>query len=711
MKLRLFFAIISLFLFGSAIGQTPFIFKGEKELVIENTFILVDSNSNLSYEEALELFKAGKGFKGKLDLDYVHYPVWVKIDIENKNQIASMMAVFENPLIDSIDLFTPNDSGYSLAHNYLGNGYQARNYKGTFQKFNLRIEPNETKTFLFRIRSTEQMLLPLSITEEQDAIQNNNLRDTIYGAFMGVILVMLFYNLFVYAATRDKNYIYYVLYILFIGLGQIALSGHFFSLLIGNYPQVYKYSIVVLPALSGIFAVLFIKHFLQAGVFEPKLDKALNAVAFVYGLAGMARIMGYDHVSARMMDGIGLPGATLVFILAYKVYKKGFRSAIYFIAAWSIFIAGVVFFVFRNLSLLPFNRLTTYTLPMGAALEVALLSFALADKINTLQAQKREKEKEALHAALENERLIKEQNVILEQKVQERTIDLARTNEQLSDTLHDLKSTQSQLVEQEKMASLGQLTAGIAHEINNPINFVTSNINPLKRDIGMIHGFLANMENLVSEDLSLAEKRNKIEEWKQELDFDYLMEEMEFLLRGIDEGAHRTAEIVKGLRVFARNDEDTILNTDVIEGLESTLVILNNQFGKIKINRQYSGPVLIDCYPGKLNQVFLNLLSNSIYAIHAKYGDEVGGEISLSLREENDLIFINIEDNGIGMSEEIQRKIFEPFFTTKPVGQGTGLGMSIVFKTIETHRGKISLSSEANKGTRFEIQLNRSLIF
>jgi two-component system, NtrC family, sensor kinase len=685
-------------------------FSGTKLLVSKQTHLWVDTTKSLNLV-GVRAEMLDHGLKGKLDLDYVKYPVWMAVDIKNNSSNDRIMAVFENPLLDSIALFEDTNSAIPVSYNYFGEGFLNRTYRGTFQKFLLEIPIGSTRTFYFRINSTEQMILPLSISKETEALQNNNLRDLIYGAFMGVILVMLFYNLFVYYSTKDTNYLYYVLYILFIGLGQITLSGHMFSLVIPDWPSIYKYAIVVLPALSGIFAVFFIQHFLQGSILEPKLNKVLSVVAVSYGLAGIVRLLGFDQISARMMDSIGLPGSIVVFIMAFRVYKKGFKSASYFIAAWSVFIVGVVFFVFRNLSLLPFNSITTYTLPLGASLEVALLSFALADKINTLQIQKREKEKEALLAALENERLIKEQNIMLEQKVQERTLDLAKSNEQLNDTLTNLKATQSQLVEQEKMASLGQLTAGIAHEINNPINFVTSNINPLKRDISMIQDLMNNLESLCLSEGNSEEKAQKIKNWKQDIDYEYLQEELVFLLKGIDEGAHRTAEIVKGLRVFARNDEDTLLNTDVIEGIESTLVILNNQLGKIEIKKNYEGPQLIDCYPGKLNQVFLNLFSNSIHAVNAKFDANVGGQITITVKVDETYIYLTFEDNGIGMSDEVQKKIFEPFFTTKPVGQGTGLGMSIVFTTIEAHRGKINLSSVLGEGTKFEIQLNRSLIF
>jgi len=688
-----------------ALAQNPFVFSGGSELIVKHASIYIDSSGVQGFGEVRLAMQQGKAMPAKLDLAYVKHPVWVKLEFINRSKSHSLMVVFENPLIDSISIYRDTLTETPMDYNFLGDGFLKRKYNGTYQKFLVNAAYNEKVELYFCVRSTEQMVLPIKLSTDLFAFSNNDLRDMIYGAFIGVIMVMLLYNLFVFASTRDTNYLYYVLYIFFIGLGQISLSGHMFEYVLNQYPLLYKYAIVVLPACSGIFAVVFIQHFLNGKMYEPKLNNLLSGVAVIYGLSGVVRVLGYDQISARMMDVIGLPGAIVVFIMAFKVYNKGFTSAKYFIGAWFIFIFGVVLFVFRNLGILPFNWFTTYTLPLGAALEVALLSFALADKINILQKQKQEKEKEVLFAALENERLIKEQNIMLEQKVKEKTLDLTKSNSQLTNALDDLKATQSQLVEQEKMASLGQLTAGIAHEINNPINFVTSNINPLKRDIGMIEELMVKIEELCLMDKPLDFKFKEIERLKVELDYEYLKEEMDFLLKGIDEGAHRTAEIVKGLRIFARNDEDTIIHADIIEGIESTLVILNNQFGKIKIIKNYQKSINIDCYPGKLNQVFLNLLSNSIFAVNEKFSNQNGGEITIGARLENEYVYISFEDNGSGMDDEMMKKIFEPFFTTKPVGQGTGLGMSIVYKTIEMHKGDINMRSKKGIGTVAELKL------
>jgi signal transduction histidine kinase len=291
-------------------------------------------------------------------------------------------------------------------------------------------------------------------------------------------------------------------------------------------------------------------------------------------------------------------------------------------------------------------------------------------------------------------------------KVNERTIELSESNKELYRTLEDLKQTQTQLVESEKMASLGQLTAGIAHEINNPINFVTSNINPLKRDIEIMFNALIEIESLGMSNSSPADKQKQIKEYKESLDFDYLTSEIKHLIKGINEGANRTAEIVKGLKIFSRLDEDVIKKTNINEGLASTMIIANNLLnGKIKIFKEYGDLPEVECYPGKLNQVFLNIISNAIYAIQKRFGENGGGEITITTSHDEKNIFISIKDNGTGMNAQIQKKVFEPFFTTKEVGEGTGLGMSIAYNTIKKHNGLIHVNTLQGEGTEFVLQI------
>jgi len=255
---------------------------------------------------------------------------------------------------------------------------------------------------------------------------------------------------------------------------------------------------------------------------------------------------------------------------------------------------------------------------IGSAIEAILLSTALADRINTLRVEKEESQAYALKISRENETLIKEQNIMLEQKVQERTNELQSTNNQLNKTLDDLKDAQTQLVEAEKMASLGQLTAGIAHEINNPINFVKSNIKPLNLDIDDVFDVIDmyNVLHNTKEVPKISQQLIKINEKQEEIDLPFVKQEIKQLIKGIEDGAERTAEIVRGLRTFSRLDESELKVANVHDGLNSTLILLrNNMPPYFRIERKFLAKGDIECFPGKLNQVFMNILNNAIQAI------------------------------------------------------------------------------------------------
>ncbi len=269
-------------------------------------------------------------------------------------------------------------------------------------------------------------------------------------------------------------------------------------------------------------------------------------------------------------------------------------------------------------------------------------------------------------------------------------------NVELRNTLDQLHQMQKQLLLNEKMASLGQLMAGIAHEINNPINFVSSNIAPLKRDFADISTLYHRYKTS-----GIKSADPEIDRIVKDLDIDYTFKEVAELLDGIEVGAKRTAEIVKGLKTFSRLDEVEKVNYDLEEGLEGTLLLLSSKISKkeIEVEKHFGTIPMVKCFSGKINQVFMNIIANGIDALTEK------GKLIITTKIENDNAIISIEDNGMGMSEETQAKIFDPFFTTKDVGSGTGLGLSITYGIIESHNGKIEVNSEIGKGTKFTITL------
>jgi signal transduction histidine kinase len=424
----------------------------------------------------------------------------------------------------------------------------------------------------------------------------------------------------------------------------------------------------------------------------------LNLIVYVYLLALFFRLLGFAELSYLMLDFSGIIIAIAFFSIGFYVACRGYRSAYFFLLAWSFFLIGLVIYVFHNQGVINIGSYANLPMLAGTAIEAILLSFALADKINILKKEKENEQREKVDALKENERLIKEQNFYLEKMVHSRT-------EELELTLKNLQNTQTQLVNQEKMASLGQLTAGIAHEINNPINFVSSNISPLKRDLKDILEVVGVYRRKGEEEFCV-ESKKELKNLEEDLELDYLIEEVEQLLHGIEDGAKRTVEIVRGLRLFSRVDEQDVKKVDIHDGLDSTLILLSSSMqGRIKITKEYGELPLVECLAGKLNQVFMNIINNAIHALLDSHKVITNPEITIRTVQQGEYVKIDIQDNGPGMPDHVKEKIFEPFFTTKEVGKGTGLGLSIVYTVIENHHGRLEVNSKLDEGTIFAIIL------
>jgi len=284
----------------------------------------------------------------------------------------------------------------------------------------------------------------------------------------------------------------------------------------------------------------------------------------------------------------------------------------------------------------------------------------------------------------------------------------------LQEALGQLKSTQAQLIQTEKMSSLGQLVAGIAHEINNPVNFISGNIMHISeytRDLlELIRLYNENFPN----------PSDQIQDKIDDIDLEFILEDLPKVINSMQIGSHRIREIVLSLRTFSRLDEAEMKEVDIHEGIDSTLLILQNRLKEkpehpeIKIIKYYSNLPLVQCYAGQLNQVFMNIISNAIDSLES-YNNQRSlaeiqnhpGQIKIYTElTDNNQIQIRIIDNGQGIPDSIKNKLFDPFFTTKPVGKGTGLGLSISYEIIvNKHSGVLQCESEVGKGTEFRIEI------
>lgn len=281
--------------------------------------------------------------------------------------------------------------------------------------------------------------------------------------------------------------------------------------------------------------------------------------------------------------------------------------------------------------------------------------------------------------------------------------DLADKNNKIVEALAQLKKTQAKLVQSEKMASLGMVTAGMAHEINNPMTFIYTGITILKAEMKSYSEIIEGIISITKKNLDSDTQHSEIVNILEKNDYTESKESITQTIEDILMGAHRVTEIIKSLQNFSRLDENDLKTIDLHENIESTLVILGSHARKknVTINTNFDKQLsLIECFPASINQVIVNLISNAIDAVKL---DE--GEINISTKINNKTCLIHIVDNGKGISKKFIDKIFDPFFTTKEVGKGTGLGLSITYNIIKKHNGNIKVTSEENKGTSFKIEL------
>ncbi|HLO50731.1 MAG TPA: response regulator [Kamptonema sp.] len=292
---------------------------------------------------------------------------------------------------------------------------------------------------------------------------------------------------------------------------------------------------------------------------------------------------------------------------------------------------------------------------------------------------------------------------------------LQEQNTKLEVTLEELKTAQTQLIQKEKMLSLGVLAAGMAHEINNPISFISGNLTHARQYIK----YLLKLITLYKEAYPIPAAN--IQEVIDEIDLDFIVPDLQKLLDSMQNGTERIRTTILALRIFSRLDESDIKGVDIHEGLDSTLLLLEHRLhpedksSEIKVVKKYGNLPLVTCYASQLNQVFFNLLNNAIEALNLESEEDrkssiptiwIGTELT-----DSETVLIRIKDNGIGIAEELQPRLFDPFFTTKSVGKGSGLGLLTSYQIIvEKHKGKITYYSSPGEGTEFAIEIPVNLL-
>ncbi|MBX2843320.1 MAG: hypothetical protein KTR26_16230 [Flammeovirgaceae bacterium] len=637
----------------------------------------------------------------------------------------------------------------------------------------LSIPAKSTLNVFIKIKNVDKRppVFDVKISSIEAYHQDLEQRNLFQGIFQGIIWIMMVYNLFLYFYIKDKAYLFYAVYIGTMMLYFVYYYGFAIESIAKNFPQVNPF-IYVFSGLATVNYFQFIRLFVDTKKLIPYWDKIL-----LWIIRGRLLILGVELSILSIDFNYYLVSKISTYVLLAAVLF----SSVLLIALLKTRSSLALYLIFGTVSLKIMALLATFLLvfwevsfavsfiQLGIILEILLFSFGLGYRFK-LNDEKRINEQEQLINRLKkSEKLRIELNQELEKKVQERTEkvrehqqeialqakelvemnwelyekndELYKTNdeleitnhklsssnkelnflnEKLNNTLGQLKAAQVQLIQSEKMASVGLLTAGIAHEINNPINFVYAGVEALEMVLTELMEVLEHYDKIGSENSKeeIIAFLDDMERMKDEFDFEGNKEDAMALIKDIKEGAVRTAEIVRGLRVFSRLDEDELKSANIHEGLDSTLTLLRTQLKEgVNVIKEYDSNLpIVECYPGQLNQVFMNVLVNAIHAVKDKEDAEEGqviisttvhsmaiaGEDSTEF-DEGDFVEIKIIDNGNGIPEDVKEKIFEPFYTTKDVGEGTGLGLSISHSIIEKHFGKIAAESKEGEGTSFSI--------
>lgn len=704
-SLLLFLLLKSTSLF--ALSDTLTIHQDEVKLINKNFFTeLADPKGKLTFKDILASTQFTTRNSDLPILTVSNSVIWLKVILRNKTPQPFIPISINASVIDRFDLYFSDAMNGHMAHLSAG-----INGKGSFapkaNMINCIVLPDSVRTVYMRIQSNVPNIIPIEFTSADKYIQRYSSKNIAFGIFMGIVIIMALYNLLLYFIVNDRSYLYYVSYILFLGLTQAFTRGYGSDLV---SPVIYNNYLV---AFSRIFLwlsiMLFVTEFLQIKSQNKKIYGFIIGLALLFVAPVLFLVATSFNIAFSLLTVLSSFGSVSLLAIGIWLYAKGYKPAKFFMLGWFLFLVSVIISAARSKGWVPYNEFTADIILFTSTIELVVFSIALADKINFYRAQINDSQFLALKIARENERLITEQNIVLESKVLERTKELLVSNENLTHLVENLQEAQAQLIETEKMASLGQLTAGIAHEINNPINFVKSNVKPLKLDLDEVFALLDKYALLEAQPDN-TDLATDIATYKKQIDVDFIKNEIAELLAGIEDGASRTAEIIQSLRAFSRTDEVELKLTDINKTILNTLVILRSSIPHyIEITPVLNKLPLLNCYPGKINQVFMNIIQNGIQAIVAKKKHQKE-RIAITTKDYPEHISIEISDTGVGMTEEVKQKIYDPFFTTKDVGEGTGLGLSIVFGIIEKHKGSIEVKTKPGKGTSFLIMLPKTLM-
>ncbi|GAB1856753.1 hybrid sensor histidine kinase/response regulator LadS [Flavobacteriaceae bacterium MHTCC 0001] len=643
----------------SVLAQSTIVLDDDVELndIGEQTYFLEDAALNLTIEDILS--KANDSFEPHseetINFSSTASAYWLKFKI-SKVTAGDFYLNVGSAYIDAISLYEFDGNGHLVSERQTGDDlpFNTREIEVGSYLFKLDLDVGDTRTFYLRVKSDQPLFFPLRVGTLTNFAAHIHDLDFLQGIYFGFMLLVFLYNLFLYISTRENIYLYYIMYVVSITWFMASVFGYFFEYFWPNTPYI-NHIVVVSSGLTMITATLFTQCFLDIKNSSPRAYKVSIGFLAVGVLVCVLVLFGLKIEGLKLSQAGLLIMAIFFLVLGVRFKLRGYGPAKYYLIAWGCLIVGICFAILESLNL---TFVMTYlnAMQIGSALEVLLLSFALGDRINMYKKQKENAQAEALLASKENEKLIQEQNILLEKRVDERTAMLAIRNKELVS------------INREKDTLVGI----VAHDLRTPLGIIKS---------------LVQLFNMTPTQLT---------------------EDQETYLTEIENSSDRLLDMIdRILNIHTLESKKIKLKPKVVNLVE----VLGNVVQSFKMVSAEKNieltfePNVENCLheidKTCLIQVLENLISNAL-----KFSEK-GSKVVVRLTSKDMKIYIAVEDNGPGISEEDQKKLFGKFqkLTARPTAgeSSTGIGLSIVKTYVEAMGAKIHCESQLGEGAKFII--------
>lgn len=664
-------------------GKSSFIDIGKKVMLLE------DKEGKLTIEQVSGAGMASQfkpSDKTILNFGFTESFYWLKFSLVNKTNETLWLELAQAHLPVTDLYFKKPDGQWQLYHSGYTAGLDEKVIRHHFQLFPL---PAGNHEFYVRFRSYTNPV-PIRIWKEKVYEIKANRQKMIYGLYEGVLLFVIINNILLFLSFRRRSYLHYALIVAIYAATTACVMDGYLPYFFSRPDMMFWYMLI--PAVNIPVLWLYCTRFLEVKKYIPWFYR-FSLWAFGYFVVSVVISQFMPMMQVLIFNQINAVASfALIVTLGIMVGKKGNVLGYYLALTYFIFCAIVIVEAVYIQTGFPPYFFEISHVSVAILIEIFILSYLLSKRFEwekkDLEKDRIEAQQQLLEKTLENEKIVREQNASLEQKVAERTAEL-------NNSLNNLKAVQNQLIQAEKMASLGELTAGIAHEIQNPLNFVNN--------------FSEVSTELLEEFMEAREKR---EEGEEE---DALLNDLGENLRKITHHGKRADAIVKGMLEHSRastgHKEPTDINALANEYLRLSYHGLRAKDKSFNAEFNFSGdPAVgkIHVVAQDIGRVLLNLINNAFYAVNERKKEEpeFKPSVSVSTRRLAEFVEIRVKDNGKGIPGNIRQKIFQPFFSTKPTGQGTGLGLSLSYEIlVKGHNGRLEVESEIGKGSEFIVTI------